>query len=128
MAISPFDVMKLIFSKEKYLTDDELKGYSQWMINKILSQDSAFVFLADELNKPMTNRMHYDTLYYGIPKSKKYIKWIISKKTTQEKDVKYFQEFYLLDIDTAERFVMLASDAEKERIRKYFENRGKLGK
>lgn len=68
MALSPFNTVELLFSKAKYLSDRELKDYSQWMINIILSNDPMYCFLAQELNKEMSNRMHFDCLFYGLPK------------------------------------------------------------
>ena len=128
MALSPFDTMKLCFTKDKYLSDEELQGYAQWMMNKQLSCDQTLVFLAHELNKPMSDRMHYDCLYHGLPKmAKKYIPYL-AKKPKEEKEIQYISEYYKVDLSTAKVYHTLLSREELDYIVEFNEKRGVLKK
>ena len=125
-SFSPFDIMKLCFNKERYLTDQELEGYSQWMMNKILSCHDLFCNAALLLNIPMTDRMHYDCLYHGLPKiDKMYIPYL-AKKQAVEKDILNICEFYSVSYNVAKLYLELMSDEEKTQIKNFCEKKGKL--
>jgi hypothetical protein len=123
VALSPFDTMKLCFSKERYLSSDELKGYTQWLMNKQISCDQQLVFLAAELNVPLDNKLHYDCLYYGLPKGKKYIPWLCSKPK-KETEIQYLMEHFKVDQTTAKMYREIISEDEMTKIIDFNEKRG----
>ena len=137
MALSPFEIVDNIFVKEHYLTLEEREGYSKWMVNKILSNDPTLLFLAQELNKPIDDTLHYDCLWYGLPKSTykdksgkvkgKYIQYL-SKKPKEETEVNYLSEFFRVDVATAKMYHQLIDESEMKSIVEFFENRGVLKK
>jgi len=128
MSLSPFDVMKMCFTKKPHLSNEELSGYSQWMMGKIMSNDQSLVFLACELSKPMDDRMHYDCLYHGLPeidnKGKgKYIPWNCTKPK-KEQEIQYLMEHFQVNQTTAKMYHELISKEEMQYIIFFFENRG----
>jgi hypothetical protein len=127
LSYSPFDIMKLCFTKEHYLSDEELQGYSQFMMNKILSCDDKLCYLAASLNTPMTDRAHFDCLFYGLVKlaKPKYIPYLAAKPKV-EKEIGYVSEFFSIDRNVAKQYLELMNEEEKKKIIDYFEKRGKL--
>lgn len=125
MSLSPFDITKLLFTKDRKLTDEELeKDYSQWMINKILSCDQRLAIIVNELNKSLTNRMHYDFLYHVLPKSSnKYIPYLC-KKPKEEKEINHISEYYSVNQSTAKLYHSLLSEEELKKINDFFDKRG----
>ena len=128
MSLSPFDMMKNCFVKDKYLTDDELQGYTQWMMNKIISCDSTLCYLSFELSKPMTDRQHYDCLYHGLPhidnKGKgKFIQYLCSKPK-KEQEVLYLMDYFQVGQSTAKNYREIISDDEMKKIIDFNVNRG----
>jgi hypothetical protein len=125
MAVSPFDVVKSIFKKEKLQGEPITKDYSKWMVNKIFSCDQQLAILANELNNEfVSNQMSYDCYFFGIPKNpSKYIPYL-AKKAAAEKEMKYFMEYFGVNQNVAKQYQLLIGDDEKKTIAEFFENRG----
>jgi hypothetical protein len=124
MPASPFDIMKNILKKQPLMSDEDIKG-CQWMLNKCFSCDPLYAYIADNLNvEGMTDRMVYECYYYGIPKTpSKYITYL-AKKPAEEKENKYFMEYFGCSQETAKQYMKMISKDEKTYIIKFFEQRG----
>lgn len=135
MSLSPFDVSKNILTKERHLNDDELKGYSAWMVNKIFSCHEQYVFISNALSRcgmfdgvsRVTDQMNYDCFYYMIPKNMKLYIPYNAKKHKAEKEIQYIMEYYQCNQSNACTFHKLMSPEEQKRINEFFENRGVKG-
>lgn len=124
MSISPFDIMKNILKKEPLIVDDDIVG-SKWMLNKIFSCDQSYAQLSSNLNTDsFTDKMVYDCYYYGLPKTpNRYIKYL-AKKPEEEKETRYFMEYFGCSQETAKQYRKLCSKDESKYIKDYFEKRG----
>ena len=128
MSLSPFDVVKNINGKTNYLSDEDLKGYSQWMVNKILACDSQYVMLAAQLTKyKMTDREHYDICWFGLPKSNKFIQYLL-KKPKAETDIKYPMQYFECSQDVAKQYLPLIHPDEMKSIVDMYEKHGVTAK
>ena len=121
MAFSPFDFVKFINSKE-YPSDFE--GYSQWMVNKIISCHSEYYVLAAEMSKQMSDKEHFDFYFYLLPKNPKLYIPYLCKKASAEKDVLYLMEYFKINQSVAKQYASLISEEEMKSVRSYFEDRG----
>lgn len=124
--LSPFDISKNILQKQPKLSDEVIESdLNVWMTNLILSSDQNLCMIANELNKNgFTKKMVYDCLYYGIPKTSKFIPYN-AKKEKAEKEVQYLMEYFQCSQQTAKQYSVLISEEEKAEIVEYFEKRGR---
>jgi hypothetical protein len=72
---SPIDFVNSIFTKD-YIEDETVfnSQYSQFMVNRFVFGmfNGCYIELISNLNnKKITNRMHYDYLFYKLPKKNK---------------------------------------------------------
>lgn len=120
-----FDFLNSI-NKKTYLTD--LSGYSQFMINRLLSSDQQYVPIISEVNSTykLTDKMHYDLMYYAFPKSSKFFKYNM-KKEAQEKNLQYVMDWFKVDSQIAKSYIQLMDEKELDQIISYFEDRGSKG-
>ena len=132
MSLSPFDTMNLCFTKTKYFSDEDFQGYTQWIMNKILSNDQTLCYLACELSKNISDRMHYDVLYYGLAtvnnKGKgKFIPWLCAKPK-KEQEILYLMEYYNCNQTDAKMYREIISEEEMKKIVDFNVNRGVVKK
>lgn len=83
-----FDLLSSITETKEYLFgSDTEKEYVPFMINRGLSQHVDCILYANEANKApsLSKRMHYDFLFYSIPKKARRGKW--AKTDDSNKDV-----------------------------------------
>ena len=82
-----WDYIKSINNKD-YIWDERLsdKEYNKYIVNMAFSYYPDTIFFANELNKypDMSNKQHYDFLYFGIPKRNRWSKWL---KSLEKKDI-----------------------------------------
>lgn len=95
--LSPFDFVKMINQKTAYPSDEDFSGYSQYIINKALSQFKDTLFYANELNGltgyRLDNKMHFDFYYQGIDKGNRYSKWE-KRSIEQDQKIRMLKELY----------------------------------
>ncbi len=87
---SPFEFVKSINTKQY---QDDLSGYNQYIINKQLAMYPDTLFHANEMNihHDISNRWHYDYLFYGTQKRHRYAEWIKAPKDDElEAIMRYF--------------------------------------
>ena len=119
-----FDIITCMFEKHYPSIEDINKHTNIYMINMVLSCDEHFVKLANEMSKlKLTNKQYFDIMYYGLPKGKRYIKYIASK-TKKLEDEKYLQEWFGVSQDIARGYVELIDPKEMKEITEYYEHRG----
>jgi len=120
--MNPFEAVKEINEKKGPYPDD-LKGYSQFMVNKIFSCSRDFLPLAVEANingRFLTDRMHFDLFYHAIPKNKAFIPYN-AKKAKEDEDLLLISKYFEISLQVAKDYSILLSEEEKKSIRKMYE-------
>lgn len=116
--MSPFDFINSIQAEKKYiLSDDTEKDYNQFVINRGLSFGADTIIYGNEMNsRPhLPIKMQYDFLFHGIPKRKRYNKWIKSEKMD---NIDIIVEYYECSDVRAKEILGLLTDDQLEQIRK----------
>lgn len=123
--MTPFEYLENIFYKTKHLSDEELKDYSVWVINKFLASSESTLDLLSVLNAEISPRKHYDFLYFGFPKkTKKVYNKYLFKKEKDDIHVQYISEFFSVSQHLAKQYIQLISNEELKYICDFYENRG----
>jgi len=119
------DLFGYINAIQKKEYQEDLSGYSAWMINRFMVADASYVPVIAEINSTynLTDRMHFDLLYYAFPKTNKFLRYNM-KKEKSEKEMKYLMQYYNIDLQRAKTYAQLISKEEFDSIIEYFENRG----
>jgi hypothetical protein len=94
--LTPFDILKKLFSKEQIPEYLILKHYNPWMINRLLfsyknyDKEHEFIYLADLLNKDLKLDIlgHYYFLFKVLPKRDNvYTGYLFNKSDEYQKEV-----------------------------------------
>lgn len=104
-------------SNKVYLEESEEfnKLYNQYVINLFFSMFPDTIAIVNEVNgmKNLSNRMHYDFLFYFIRKNKRYG----YQKKTKGEDLNYIAEAYSVGKTEAEEIDKLLTEEQKEIIK-----------
>ena len=118
--MSPFDIKNLIDSKgELPEWDDQFeKDYVPFIINRAFSFNMGTVLFANEMNisPALSKKQQFDFLYYGVPKGKRFDKWI--KQTKLHEDIEMLQNYYSINNRVAVNLASLLTDSQLSEIRK----------
>lgn len=121
-----FDYLKSITNKKIYYsTEEDLKGYSQFMVNRFMMSLQSFVPIISELNTEyvLTDRMHYDLLFHAIPKTNSFLKYNMGKEA-KEQVLQYVMTYFNIDLNRAKTYMILINKEELDYIVEFYENRG----
>ena len=122
---SPFDFWKSIQKKEY---QEDITGYSEYIMKLLLSSDKDYCKVANILNKigqhRLPDRAFYDFYYYLIPQNNKYLKY--PKKLSEIKMIEYLQEYFLINENLAKKYYELLEEEELTEIKNYFERKDKV--
>lgn len=121
-----FDYIKSFTNKKvKYSTDEDFKGYSQWMINRFLSTDDSLLPVIAEINTEyiLSDKAHYNLFYNIIPKSSKFFKYDY-KKEKSDVELGYMMEYFKCDTHLAKTYSELISKEEYDTIISFYTERG----
>ena len=111
--MSLWDYIKCITTTKQSLTDEELKGYDPFMINRWLSCVHMYIpQLADACDSTMLGNkmMHYEFLRNSIPKKNVFIDRKNYVKLHQPKDLKELIELITTNLELGTNDVMSAID------------------
>lgn len=122
MSLSPFDYLKTINNKADQLPIDD---YNQFIVNRALSFGRDTILFANELNMNphIPNNWAYDFLYFGIPKKKRYDKWI---KREEVKDLDIIVEYYNISFKKAIEYVKILSTEQIKELKQRLDKGGKV--
>jgi hypothetical protein len=112
--------------------DLETQGfkYEPWRTNTSLSNhiDTLFYSNLMNINYNVSNKMHYDYLFYSVRKSKRFSKKKteldkqLEKQYKEEQDnIRLIQEFYKYNYTKSKQVLKILSDDQLETIRKKLE-------
>lgn len=131
-----FDLFKewipSITEKKGYLFDsakiEEIeRKYPTFMITRALSQYEDTVLIANEVNRMgsiLDPKMHYDFLYYLVPKKKRFSKWAKAQKNDT---INTIVEVFDISTRKAEEVIDLLSEEDIENLKSYLYKGGKNG-
>ncbi|MDD4242801.1 MAG: DNA polymerase clamp loader subunit A [Bacilli bacterium] len=121
MNYTPFDYLKTINNKDGQLPID---NYNLFIINRGLSFNSQTILFANELNMNhhIPNNWAYDFLYFGIPKKKRYDKWI---KREEVKDLDVIVEYYNISFTKALQYSKILSVEQIKELKRRLDKGGK---
>jgi hypothetical protein len=97
LKLSPFDIVNIIYLKERELTDEEIDlWYNAYIINRALSNNLDTIFLANELNMSwqLSKRMQFHFFYYAVDKRKRYGKWHKKEVDAEEEKIQLIKDCY----------------------------------
>jgi hypothetical protein len=92
---SPFDFSNWIFNKTHEPSEEEMKDYNPFMVNRALSNFPDTIWFAQEMNSAynLPKDMQWSFLWHGIEKKKRWSKW--PKRDTDEDDkINLIKEYY----------------------------------
>ena len=122
MALSPFDYTKSIDSKSEQL---DIADYNSFMINRALSFGADTCLFANEMNinSNIPKEWQYDFLYYGIPKKKRYNRWI---KFDKIDNIDVIMENYNCSFQKAIEYSKILTEEQIEELKKRLNRGGKI--
>ena len=119
--------------KEKLELENQEFKYEKWRTVSSLSNFVDTIFYANEMNinHQITDKMHYDYLFYSVRKTKRFNK----KKNEQDKKseqlqkeeqdkIALLQDFYKYNVTKAKAALRVLTEAQIESIRKRLEKGG----
>ena len=114
-----FDHIKHLNDKAKYTIESDLdeKEYQPFLVNKGLSFIKECVPYANVMNQFYTldKIIQYDFYFYGIPKGKRYSKWI--KKEEVSDNLKIISEYFGINKIKAQTYLNLLNADQIEMIK-----------
>lgn len=102
------------------------KEYAPYIVNKSFGNIIDTILYANEMNlrSELSNRQQYDFYYFGIPKAKRFAKWIKKENT---EDIEAVKEYYSVSDRVAKQYLLVLSNNDLLNIkRKLF--KGSVGK
>ena len=126
---SPFDFIKSFNEKSKYLLHEpaDEKDYVPFIVNKGVSFTQDTIMFANQVNMMynLDRKLQHDFVYYGIPKGKRYGKWLKKEETSDT--LQMVMDIYKCNINVASQYMKLLSEDQIKLIREKFEQGGKHG-
>lgn len=120
---SLFDYLEDVTLNKKQWCDepDFLKGYSQFMMNRFISQQDLFLPLIESLNKmpTLSDEFHYKFLLNYLPKKKIYFKYIKKEKFDNEV-INMISDYYDVNQTDALDFYEIMPEYVVEEIKKFY--------
>lgn len=91
-----FDIISTINKKDQYLSEDDLKNYNPFIVNKNFAGNRETVFFANEMNQcsQLPKSMQYD-FYYNIVSKNPRRRFVWSKKDSFDEEKIYLTKEYL---------------------------------
>ena len=112
--MSPFDITKAIYSKEKLDWKEIASDYNPFIINRALSFDKRSLFHVNEMNKYhfLPKEWQYGFYFNGIPKGRSG-KWI---KSDSDSKLPNIQEYFQCSLIKAKELLPLINDQQYQKI------------
>lgn len=120
---NPFDIAKHI--NEKTPLDFDIKDYSPWMMNRIMSNRMDTIFFAEIMNKfySLDKDIQYSFYYNAIPKAKRFGKY--NSVPAINNIVELIMKKYSVNQQVAESYFNLLDDEAKEELKEKMREGGK---
>ncbi len=116
MKMKLFDHLNNISVDKRILSDEELKSYSPFMINKFVASSDLFLPLVEQINHYNIPKDAHQRFMQGfIPKRKQYFKFI-KGKNTDEFTLKCIKLEYEVGNNEATQYLDMLSEEEVEFI------------
>ena len=123
-----FDFVKNITeSHENVLTEENIRDYAPFVINRALSFKLDCVFVVQELNKygnGLSKRIQYEYLRNSIDKKKRYGRW--TKRDTVSEDIELIKLAYNYSNEKAQTALSVLTDKQLLELRQLMNTGGKV--
>lgn len=123
---SPFDFLNIFFEKKHYPSEESIDKYcNQWILNLTFSCDKDLVFLSHLMSKlKLSNKEYFDCLYYGLPKTKRFIQFNAKKIKEDEENIKILMNYYNCSMEVAKEYLNLIDKDELKRLKEFYNKKG----
>jgi hypothetical protein len=116
--IGLFDyIQDLTFGKQYIFNPEDAGQYSNFMINRGISQNPDLIFIANEMNKASTlnKEMNHDFYFYSVKKQKRYGKW--SKSEHDEELINLIKSLYEVSTNKAIEYINIMKPEQIEQLK-----------
>ena len=122
MSISPFDVVKSL--NEKTELEYDIKEYSVFMVNRIMSNNLDTLFFAEAMNRlnNLSTYMQRDFYWHGLPKAKRFGKY--NKALAINNTVELIIAKYAVNRKVAEGYYKLMDESALIKLRESMDHGG----
>lgn len=101
----------------------ELPGYNQFMSNRHLASDQVLIFLANEANKfEMTDREHCDMMYHAIPRTNRFVKYLLKSKKNEEL-IEMIMKHYGINAEDAADYAEQLTAQDKKQLKEIYKEK-----
>lgn len=120
-----FDYIKSINGKDYIFDEMSKKDYNPFMVGQGFSYYMDTVLLANEINQypNISNKSHYDYLYYSVSKKKRFAKW--NKKEATPGDLQLVMDYFKFSAIKAKEALLILTKDQIEEIRSLMNKGGK---
>lgn len=125
--ITPFDFINDISGQKEYIfSEDTERAYSNYLVNRGLSQHIDTILLANEMNKrpSIDSLMHHDFLFYAVSKKKRYGKWARDSKENEE-SLQLIMTEYCVNRSVAQQYMAVLDKSDIKALKTKYSNQGK---
>lgn len=123
-----FDFVKNITeSHENVLTEENIRDYAPFVINRALSFNLDCVFVVQELNKygnGLSKKIQYEYLRNSIDKKRRYGRW--TKRDTVSEDIELIKRAYNYSNEKAQTVLSVLTDKQLLELRQLMNTGGKV--
>lgn len=123
-----FDFVKNITeSHENVLTEENIREYTPFVINRALSFNLDCVFVVQELNKygnGLSKKIQYEYLRNSIDKKRRYGRW--TKRDTVSEDIELIKRAYNYSNEKAQTVLSVLTDKQLLELRQLMNTGGKV--
>ena len=101
--------------------DEQVKSYSQYMINRFVSMTDIYLPIVNEINQyDLPKETHYNYYKNLLPKRKHYFKYIKKKKDINLEDKKLLCIYFECGLKEIENFINVLTEEQIEEILKIY--------
>lgn len=119
-----FDYLNNITTTKEPLSDEDLKGYSPYMINRFVSMCDIYLPFVAEVNKyDLPADVHHRLMQCQLPKRKQFFKYIKNKKDTKAHEIDCLCKYFEIGKREALEYLHILKDNEVQIIVDKFKTR-----
>ena len=115
--MTPFDIIKIINEKNEHDEEEVSASYIPYVVNHGLSMGMDTCFFVEALAPYMsilTVEQQFDFYLHGVPKGKRYNKWVKSEK--QSELINIVSAVLQVNNSVSKRYLTLMSEEQKQKL------------
>jgi len=112
-----FDYLNAVTSGKDELTEDDLKGYSPFMMNRYISMCEAYLPIVAQVNQyALENLEHYRFFKSVLPKRRQFFPYIKKNKTKNLERINAIKEYFEVGQKDAEAYYDILGEDNLKRL------------